>query len=76
MSIKNVENHFAASDKWLKLLTGLTLPKAGPILPKEDAVIPIAETKSKPKKVKKTELKIKISIYKTKKDKILYTILG
>lgn len=62
ISIKNEQNHFAAFDKWAKLSTGLTLPIAGPILPKEDAAAPKADRKSKPKKVKTTEAIIKIKM--------------
>ena len=61
----------AGIDKWAKLSTGLTEPIAGPILPKEEAAAPIADSKFNPKKVSNTLLTIKISIYNIKKDKIL-----
>lgn len=62
MSIKKEQNHFAPTDKWLKLSTGLTEPMAGPILPKLEAAAPKADIKSKPNNVKITEEIIKINI--------------
>jgi len=62
MSIKKEQNHFAPTDKWLKLSTGLTEPMAGPIFPKLDAAAPKADIKSKPNKLRITDEIIKISM--------------
>ena len=53
---------FDSVDKCEKLSVGLTEPKAGPILPKEEAAAPKADKKSKPKKVNITDEIIKISM--------------
>ena len=75
INIKKVLNHLAPLDKCEKLSTGLILPNAGPMLPSEEAVAPIADTKSKPKKVNSTDPKMNMSIYNTKNDNMLNTIL-
>ena len=62
INIKKEQNHFADVDKCAKLSTGLTEPMAGPILPKEEAAAPRAETKSNPNKFKVTEAIIKINM--------------
>lgn len=62
ISIKKEQNHFAETDKCAKLFTGLTEPKPGPILPKEEAAAPKAEIKSKPKSVNITDAITKISM--------------
>lgn len=62
INIKNEQNHLAPSERWAKLLTGLTEPIAGPIFPKLDAAAPKAEVKSKPKNVNITEEITKINM--------------
>tara|TARA_B110000967_G_C18475100_1_gene359336 strand:+ start:204 stop:461 length:258 start_codon:yes stop_codon:yes gene_type:complete len=75
INIKKVLNHLAPLDRCEKLSTGLKLPNAGPIFPSEEAVAPMAEIKSNPKKVNRTDPKTKMSMYSTKKDNILNIIV-
>ena len=62
ISIKKAQNHLAPIDRCAKLFVGPTDPIAGPILPRLEAAAPMAEVKSKPKKVNTTEDIIKINM--------------
>ena len=61
MTIRKEQKSLAVSVRLAKLFTGLKLPNAGPIFPSEDAAAPKAVVKSKPRKVRITELIIKMS---------------